>query len=114
MAIIKELFMTRNDGVNLYRTYSDEGKQVLQVETGIVYGEAIDVEGAPYTYVEYEEPIEPEFSDDPEDTNPEIEEGEDESTIMTRAELTAKVTALEEQNAMLMECLLEMSGIVYA
>ena len=114
MAIVKELFMTRADGMNLYRTYSDEGKQILQVETGAVYGEAIDVEGAPYTYMEYEEPNEPEFPEDPEDTNPEIGEGEEESTIMTRAELTAKVNELEEQNAMLLECLLEMSETIYA
>lgn len=96
MAIVTELFKTRNDGVKLYRTYSDLGMQILQVETGIVYDEAIDVEGAPYTYVEYEEP-----TDDPEDTNPEIPEGEDvnDSTVMTRAELTNKVAELEEQLA---------------
>lgn len=52
MAIVTELFKTRNDGVKLFRTYSDEGKQLLQNETGIVYDEAIDVEGAPYTYSE--------------------------------------------------------------
>lgn len=91
--IITELFKTRNDGVNLYRTYSDEGKQILQVETGNVYDEAIDVEGAPYTYVEYEEP-----TDDPEDTNPEVSEDSEEQP-MTRAELTAKVAELEEQLA---------------
>ena len=55
MAIVKELFKTRNDGVKLYRTYSDIGRQILQVETGIVYDEAIDVEGAPYTYTESDE-----------------------------------------------------------
>lgn len=53
--VIKEFYKTRSDGVNLYRTYSDEGKPLLQVETGIVYDEAIDVENAPYTYEEYEE-----------------------------------------------------------
>ena len=89
--IVTELFKTRADGVNLFRTYSDEGKQILQVETGNVYEEAIDVEGAPYTYVEYVEP-----TDDPEDTNPEVKEGTDESTIMTRAELTEKVNELDE------------------
>lgn len=89
--IIKEGYMTRVDGVKLFRTYSDEGKQLLQVETGVVYGEAIDVEGAPYTYIEYEEP-----TDDPEDTKPEIEEGGEETYVMTRAELTEKVTELDE------------------
>ena len=91
MAIVKEFFKTRNDGVNLYRTYSDEGKQILQVETGNVYDEAIDVEGAPYTYVEYEEP-----TDDPEDTAPEIPDESDGEQPMTRAELTAEVTEIRE------------------
>lgn len=36
----------------LVRTWSDEGYTLRQVETGAVYGEAIDVEGAPYTYEE--------------------------------------------------------------
>lgn len=56
--IVKELFMTRSDGVKLYRHYSDEGKRLIQNETGIVYDEAIDVETAPYTYTESEEFIE--------------------------------------------------------
>ena len=56
--IKKEYYMTRKDGVNLYRTYSDENKYIIQVETGIEYSEAIDVENAPYTYVETEKNIE--------------------------------------------------------
>jgi len=50
--IIKEFYKTRNDGVNLYRTYSDDNRYVIQNETGISYVEAIDVEDAPYTYTE--------------------------------------------------------------
>lgn len=50
-----EFYMTRKDGVNLYRTFSDEGKPIRQVETGIVYDEAVDVERAPYTYEEAED-----------------------------------------------------------
>ena len=57
--IVKEFYMTRTDGVNLFRNYSDEGKYIIQNETGIVYSEAIDVENAPYTYTESEEFIEP-------------------------------------------------------
>ena len=56
--IVKEEFKTRGDGVKLLRTYSDEGKKIIQNETGIVYGEAIDVENAPYTYSESDEDIE--------------------------------------------------------
>ena len=55
MAIVKELFKTRNDGVKLFRTYSDAGRYVVQNETGIAYTEAIDVETAPYTYSEGDE-----------------------------------------------------------
>ena len=56
--IIKEFYKKRRDGVNLYRTYSDQNVYILQVETGIEYSEAIDVENAPYTYIETAKPIE--------------------------------------------------------
>ena len=56
--IIKEFYDTRFDGVNLYKTYSDEGFYILQNETGIEYTEAIDIENAPYTYSETDKPIE--------------------------------------------------------
>ena len=49
---IREFYKTREDGVNLYRTYSDQGFMLRQNETGILYGEPIDVEDAPYTYEE--------------------------------------------------------------
>lgn len=42
-----------NDGT-LIRHYSDSGKMLLQVETGIVYGEAVDVVPCIYTYEETE------------------------------------------------------------
>lgn len=53
-----ELYMTREDGVKLYRTFSTDGFAVRQVETGIVYSEAVDIEGAPYTYEETDEKTE--------------------------------------------------------
>lgn len=56
--IKKELFKIRNDGVNLYRTYSDENYRILQVETNQVFDEAIDVETASFTYEETNEKIE--------------------------------------------------------
>jgi hypothetical protein len=55
---VREFYRTRKDGVNLYRTYSDEGFYIIQNETGAEYDEAIDVEGAPYTYSETERLIE--------------------------------------------------------
>lgn len=56
--VIREEYKTRADGVKLFRTYSDEGRQLLQNETGNIYTEAIDVEGAPYTYTETGDPAE--------------------------------------------------------
>ena len=54
----KVFYETREDGVNLYRTYSDEGYKIKQHPTGIIYDEAIDVENAPYTYTETTEKVE--------------------------------------------------------
>ena len=56
--IRKEYYMTREDGVRLFKNYSDAGFKIKQVETGIVYDEAIDVENAPYTYSETGDKIE--------------------------------------------------------
>lgn len=56
--IVKEFYKTREDGVKLYRTYSDENYKIRQIETGIIYDEAIDVENIEYTYEETEEKIE--------------------------------------------------------
>lgn len=58
--IVREEYKTRADGVKLFRNYSDEGRKLIQNETGIVYDEAIDVENAPYTYTESEEFVESE------------------------------------------------------
>lgn len=55
--VIKEFYKTREDGVNLYRSYSDAGFTLIRND-GIEYSEAIDVETAPYTYVESENLIE--------------------------------------------------------
>lgn len=62
--IITEYYMTRKDGVVLNRTYSDSGFYILQNETGIEYSEAVDVEGAAYTYTETDKLIEVEDVDE--------------------------------------------------
>lgn len=54
--IIRDFYMTRDDGVKLYRSYSDQGFRIQQ-ETGAVYDEAIDVESTTHTYTETNEPI---------------------------------------------------------
>lgn len=56
--IIKELYRQREDGVNLYINYSDNGHRIKQIETGRIYDNAIDVENAPYTYEETDIKIE--------------------------------------------------------
>lgn len=56
--VLKEYYKTRQDGVRLYRTYSDANKYIIQQPTGIEYSEAIDVETAPYTYIESDKEIE--------------------------------------------------------
>ena len=56
--IQREFYTQRKDGVKLYRTYSDARMMIRQNETGVEYAEAIDVEGASYTYTEMETLIE--------------------------------------------------------
>ena len=55
--IVKEFYRTREDGVKLYRTYSDANKYIYKLGTEEVYSEAIDVESAPYQYEETEREI---------------------------------------------------------
>lgn len=56
--IQREFYTQCKDGVKLYRAYSDAGMMIRQNETGVEYADAIDVEGASYTYTETETPIE--------------------------------------------------------
>lgn len=61
--IITEFFTIREDGVNLYRTYSDAGMYIRQEQTGAEYSEAIDVEDSGYTYTETDRPVEDDLTD---------------------------------------------------
>ena len=56
--IITTYYTTRDDGVILNRTYSDAGFYIIQNETNLKYEEAVDLEGAEYTYTETDELIE--------------------------------------------------------
>lgn len=58
--LVREYYMTRKDGVKLYKTYSDKGNYILQKPTSIEYDVAIDIENAPYTYEETDKPLETE------------------------------------------------------
>lgn len=55
--IKKEHYRTREDGVELYRTFSDTDHYIRQKETGVIYSDAVDVENAPYTYEETDIPL---------------------------------------------------------
>ena len=55
--IITDFYLTRDDGVNLYRTYSDQNLRIRCEQTNAIYNEAINVEGHNYTYVETNEQI---------------------------------------------------------
>ncbi len=61
--VIKEFYKTRNDGVDLYRNYSDMGLQIRKVGTNEVYDEAIDIADAPYTYEETDIPADAEATE---------------------------------------------------
>lgn len=64
--IVKEFYETREDGVNLYRTYSDADLKIRKVGTDEIYDEAIDIDGAPYSYEETDIPIETETDENKE------------------------------------------------
>ena len=56
--IVREFYQTRQDGVNLFRTYSDVNKYIKKVGTNEEYSEAIDIDGVYYEYVETDKTIE--------------------------------------------------------
>lgn len=55
--IKQDFYLKRDDGVNLYRTYSNDGHRIVQTDTGAVYDEAVDVENSGHIYVESAEMI---------------------------------------------------------
>ena len=66
--VTRVYYMTRSDGVNLYRFAVPNTKtgdewnkpqfKIRQDQTGVLYDEAIDVKNAPYTYTETDIPTE--------------------------------------------------------
>ena len=87
--IIREHYKTRSDGVDLYRTYSDAGYLIRQVETGAEYSEAIDIADAPYTYTETDKII-------PDDFDIETASVEQLRERLTDTETAAKILLGEE------------------
>ena len=60
MSIVKEFYKTRNDGINLYKTYSNEGYIIHKLNTEEYYSEAIDAKNTSFEYEETTEKIETE------------------------------------------------------
>lgn len=56
--MIMEEKATLNNGTVLIRRYSDAGVKLIQTPTGVMYDSAVDVENAPYVYVESNVPVE--------------------------------------------------------
>lgn len=55
--IVKEFYSIRKDGVNLYETYSTENLYIKKVGTEEIYDRVVDVENAPYEYIETDQEI---------------------------------------------------------
>ena len=55
--VIKNFYAVRDDGVLLYRTYSDNGFMIRKVGTDEIYEEAIDVESSNFVYEETDKKI---------------------------------------------------------
>lgn len=47
-----EYVLTREDGVEIHRHFSDDHRYIIQQETGIVYESAEDITPCKYTYIE--------------------------------------------------------------
>lgn len=59
MAVIREYYMTRNDGVKIFRSYSDKDVYIRKEGTDLTDVEMYDVEDAHCEYTETDEPITP-------------------------------------------------------
>lgn len=55
--IERDFYATRDDGVNLFITFSTEKKMIRKKGTEECYDAAIDIEGAPFEYEETDQPI---------------------------------------------------------
>jgi len=54
--VVTEFFRTREDGIRLVRTYSDQGKLIER--DGVMYSEAIDPESCGRVYTESDVDVE--------------------------------------------------------
>lgn len=50
--IKEEYVLTRSDGIEIHKHYSDDHRYIIQQETGLQFVEAEDITPCPYTYIE--------------------------------------------------------------
>ena len=75
-----DFFRTREDGVDLYRTYSDKKVMIVCDQNGNEYEEAVNVQNSGYTYTETDIPIPSEEITDTEALNIIMGRDQDETT----------------------------------
>ena len=80
----REFFQTREDGVKLYRAFSDSGLLIKKIGAGEIYSEAIDIEADGFSYLETDIPV------------PENDELTVEDTLMMLSELGVDINDDEE------------------
>ena len=56
--MVKCEYYLQYDGINYYITFSDSNFKIQQHPTGLLFNDAIDPEGSPFTYTETEIPTE--------------------------------------------------------
>lgn len=55
--MLKKEIVVRKDGVELIRTFSDEGFKISKIGTDEVYDEAVDIKSLKFEYIETDEKI---------------------------------------------------------
>jgi hypothetical protein len=85
--ITKEFYRTREDGVKLYKTYSDTEHKIRNIKTNAIYGDAIDID-EDTEYEEVEDYIELEGPETLEEITPMIESIKQTTKKINRINLT--------------------------
>lgn len=102
-------------GTQLVKAYSDLGYYLLQEDTGKLYASAVDMRDHLHVYVETDQKIN-EGADFPivPPHVPEEDEPERYSLVEELKTLQSNFSSLQNDNEVLLECVLELSEIVYS
>ena len=110
------MIVTTPFGNNLVRVFSDMGMLIRQEDTGRIYASAVDVATRQHVYTETETPIVEDYDGIEDFINDQKTISEDlrEYSITDELDkLKENFTDLQSTNDVLLECVLEMSEIVY-